>query len=268
MKLIRNLICAAVGAVGLVGSLSAVASAQTVEQLQESGVVKVGVMVDYPPYGMMNAQGQPAGYDIEIAGLLAEKLGVQLELVPVLGVNRIPILLSNQADVLVASLTITPERAEKVDFSDSYATGELGLFAPVDVDITDAASLAGKSIAVARGSLQDPALTAVAPEGTDIRRFDDGTMAIQALLSGQVSGLAASPAALESLNQVRPDNFEWKFSLSDESNQQFYGVAIRKGNEPLLAYINEFLAEMKSSGKLEEVYEKWIKAPLPASLKQ
>src|SRR5690606_11897259 len=99
-------------------------TAETVDDLKKAGNVRIGVLVDYPPYGFTNEQGQPDGFDVDIAKLLAEAMGVKLDLVPVLGPNRVPYLSSNQVDIIVASLTITPERAERVDFSDPYATSE------------------------------------------------------------------------------------------------------------------------------------------------
>ena len=105
----------AIAALGLGATLSLLApfaSAQTVADIKKKGEITVGMLVDFPPYGTMNTSNQPDGYDADVAKLLAKDLGVKLNLVPVTGPNRIPFLLTNKLDLLVASLAITPERAK------------------------------------------------------------------------------------------------------------------------------------------------------------
>ena len=93
------------------------AAAQSLADLKKKGELTVGMLVDFPPYGTLSASNQPDGYDADVARLLAEDLGMKLKLVPVTGPNRIPFLLTNKVDLLVASLAITPERARQVKFS-------------------------------------------------------------------------------------------------------------------------------------------------------
>src|SRR5690606_8586760 len=123
------------------------------------------------------------GYDADVARLLAKDLGVKLKLVPVTGPNRIPFLLTNKVDLLVASLAITPERAKQVRFSDPYAAATIVLYGKKDANIESAQDLKGVRVGVARASTQDIAVTSEAPEGTEIRRFDDDASAMQALMS-------------------------------------------------------------------------------------
>src|SRR5690348_3322565 len=96
-------------------------AADALQDIQSRGTIKVGMLVDFPPYGLMSEQNQPDGYDADVAKLLAQDMGIKLQLVPVTGPNRIPYLLSGQVDVLVASLGIRPERAKSVEFSEAYA---------------------------------------------------------------------------------------------------------------------------------------------------
>ena len=97
--------------------LAPAASAETIDQVKQKGELTVGMLVDFPPYGIMNTENQPDGYDADVARLLAKDLGVKVKIVPVTGPNRIPYLLTDKVDVLVASLVITPERAKQVQFS-------------------------------------------------------------------------------------------------------------------------------------------------------
>ncbi len=163
-------------ALGLAATLSSwapTASAQTSADIKKKGELTIGMLVDFPPYGTMNSSNQPDGYDADVARLMAKDLGVKVNLVPVTGPNRIPFLLTNKVDLLVASLAVTPERAKQVQFSKPYAAASIVVYGDKKAGIKSAADLKGKRVGVARASTQDVALTAAAPEGTEIRRFDD-----------------------------------------------------------------------------------------------
>src|SRR5258708_39921195 len=93
------------------------AQAQTVDEIISRGTINIGVLVDLPPYGILNAQQEPDGYDIEVAKLLGKYLGVKANLVQLTSPNRIPFLVTNKVDLIVATFGITPERAKQVLFS-------------------------------------------------------------------------------------------------------------------------------------------------------
>jgi polar amino acid transport system substrate-binding protein len=90
------------------------AEAQTIDDVLGKKKVQVGILVDLPPFGVVNAKNEYEGYDVDVAKLMAKYLGVECELVPVTGPNRIPYLLTGKVDVLVATFGITPERARQV----------------------------------------------------------------------------------------------------------------------------------------------------------
>lgn len=247
------------GAAAIAFGLATTANAQTPEEIQSRGAINIGMLVDFPPFGLVNEEGNPDGYDADVARLLAEDLGVELNLVAVTGPNRIPYLLSNQVDILVASLGITPERAEQVDFSDPYAGIEIFVYGDADMEVTDAEDLADEDIAVARASTQDTAITEIAPESANIQRFDDDASAVQALLSRQVPLMGASNVVVSQLNERAPGEYDVKFSLSKQSQ----AIATRPGQDELMAYINDFLARKKESGELNALHEEWVGGPLP-----
>lgn len=259
MSILRKIAGLALGAALGLGAAVSGASAQSVEEIQSRGTVNIGLLVDFPPFGIINEQGQPDGYDADVAKLLAEDLGVQVNLVPVTGPNRIPYLLSGQVDLLVASLGITAERAEQVDFSDPYAGIEIFVFGDVSTAIAEPADLAGHNIAVARASTQDTAITEIAPAGANIQRFDDDASAVQALLSGQVPLMGASNVVIAQIESVASGRFDTKFSLRRQSQ----GIATRPGQTDLLEHVNAFLAKVKESGQLNELHETWVGGPLP-----
>ena len=253
----------AIAALGLGATLSLLApfaSAQTVADIKKKGEITVGMLVDFPPYGTMNTSNQPDGYDADVAKLLAKEWGVTADIVPVTGPNRIPFLLTNKLDLLVASLAITPERAKQVQFSNPYAAATIVLYGDKKANIKAPADLKGKRIGVARASTQDVALTAIAPEGTEIRRFDDDASGMQALISGQVDAIGASTTvAAQIAKRVPPNTFEDKFIL----RQQQMGVAMRPDQAELLKTVNDFVAKNSANGELNKLYQKWLGTDLP-----
>jgi polar amino acid transport system substrate-binding protein len=255
LKMLKTMLAAAV----MSGISAFPAAAAELAEIKAAKTINIGVLIDFPPYGILNKNNEPDGYDATVAKMLADDLGAELNLVPVTGPNRIPFLLSGQVDILVSSLAITPARAEKVDFSNPYAAIRIGLMAQVDLDIASADDLAGVSVAVARASGQDTTITEIAPESTDIRRFDDDVSAVQALLSGQVQAIGASNTVMTQIRHVSPGQFDEKFTL-----KQFnLAIAVNPDAPDLLAYANDFLARVTASGVLNEAHMKWLDEPLP-----
>lgn len=236
------------------------ASAQSVEDIKKKGKLVVGMLVDFPPFGILNTKNLPDGYDANVAQLLGKELGVPVEIVPVTGPNRIPFLLTNKVDALIASLAITPERSKQVLFSKPYSAASIVLFGDTKTKLAAPADMKGKRIGVARASTQDVAVTKAAPEGTEIRRFDDDASAMQALLSGQVDAIGCSVQVAGEIAKRAPANrFENKFQLL----QQNMAVALRPGQEELATAINAAIDKNIANGELNKLYQKWIGADLP-----
>ena len=248
------------GAGAILSTFAPFAAAQTVAEIKKKGEVTIGMLIDFPPYGTTNAQNQPDGYDADVAKLLAKDWGVKANIVPVTGPNRIPYLQTGKVDLLVASLAITPARAEQVQFSKPYAAATIVLYGKKDLSIKSGADLKGLRVGVARASTQDVAVTKAAPEGTEIRRFDDDASAMQALISGQVDAIGCSvTVAAQIAKRVPPNTFEDKFTLV----QQSMGIAMRKGQDELLKAVNEFVEKNTANGELNKLYNKWLQTDLP-----
>lgn len=264
MSLFRFISRRNLGALTLAGLAAAtlnVASAQaaTPEEIKTRGKLMVGVLTDYPPFGGTDEQQQPAGYDADVAKLLAKSLGVQLELVPVTGPNRIPYLLTNKIDVLIATFGITAERSKQVLFSNPYSALTIYVLAPKSLNIKTPEDLKPVSISVARASTQDTAISAVAPQGTAIKRYDDDATALQALISGQVQAMGASNTILAQLTKDYPQlNIEPKLTLREQAN----GMAFRKSDTALAEYANKFIAEIEKNGELSAINQRWFGVPL------
>lgn len=244
--------------------LSATAHAADLAAIEGAGTINIGMLVDFPPFGIQDVSGNPDGYDADTAKALAAYLGVEPKIIPVTGPNRIPYLLSGQVDVLVASLGITEERAKTIDFSHPYAGISIAVYGDSATEVKDAAALAGKTVGVARASTQDTGVTAVAPEGTEIRRFDDDASAVQALMSGQVQMVGLSNVVFPQIEKVAPGKFDKKFDLSS----QMQGIAVAPGSDALLEKVNAFVDQSKQDGTLDTIHEKWLGGPLPDFVKQ
>lgn len=253
----------AVVALGLAASVSfaaAPAFSQTLDELKKKGTINVGMLVDFPPYGTTNARNQPDGYDADVAKLLGTEWGVKVNIIPVTGPNRIPFLLTNKVDLLIASLAVTPERAKQVLFSQPYSAATIVLYGKKDANIKSAADLKPLRVGVARASTQDVALTAAAPQGTEIRRFDDDASAMQALMSGQVDAIGCSTTvAAQIAKRVPANTFENKFVL----RQQEMAVAMRPGQDALKKSVDDFVARNTANGELNKLYRKWLETDLP-----
>jgi polar amino acid transport system substrate-binding protein len=258
----NNMSRRAFAALGLAAGLALTTAsgfAQAPDDLKRKGEINVGLLVDFPPYGTTNAQNQPDGYDADVARLLGKEWGVKVNLVPVTGPNRIPFLLTNKVDLLVASLAITPERARQVQFSKPYSAATIVLFGPKKAAIKGPADIKSLKVGVARASTQDIALTAIAPQGTEIRRFDDDASAMQALISGQVDAIGCSTTVAAQIDKRQPGTYEPKFTLK----QQEMGVAIRPGQDALLKSVNAFVEKNTANGELNKLYRKWLETDLP-----
>jgi polar amino acid transport system substrate-binding protein len=249
---------ATLGAVPLPG-LTRSAAAATPEEIKSRGRIMVGVLTDYPPFGGTDSNQNPAGYDVDVARLLAKELGVELQLVPVTGPNRIPFLLTNKVDMLVATFGITEERSKQVLFSNPYSAFTTYILAPKSTAIKGPDDLKGVRVGVARASTQDSALVAVAQKETRIMRFDDDATTTQSIISGQVQAIGASSTVLAQLTTNYPNlQIEPKFTLRAQAN----GMAFRKQDEALRDWSNTFIASLVQNGELDRIHQRWFKAPM------
>ena len=165
--------------------------------------MRIGVFEDYPPFGSIGPDMKPQGYDIDMANLIGRALSAKVELVQVTGDNRMAYLADRKTDMLL-SVGRTPERAKVIDFSNAYAPYYLAVFGPKSLAVKGNADLAGKSVAVARGTLEDLSVSKVAPPSATIKRFDDPNGAIAAFLSGRRNcSWSATTSARRSSRAIR-----------------------------------------------------------------
>lgn len=215
----------------------------------------MGTNAAFPPYEFTDDNGKIVGIDAEIAAAIADKLGMTLVIKDMDFESLITAVSTGSVDMVLAGMTVDPEREESVNFSTSYAKGIQVVIVKEDSAIASIDDLEGKKIGVQTGTTGDIYCT----EGygqESVNQYQNGALAVQALLNGQVDCVVidnepakAYVAANEGLKIL-----ETKYADED------YAIAIAKGNTELLEKVNKALAELKEEGKLDKIIEKYIPA--------
>lgn len=254
----RFLSIAAMGAVTAVTAI-APAAADQLQDILNAGKIRVGVIADVAPFGFLDAGQKPAGLDIDVANMIGKDLGVEVELVPMTSQNRIPYLVTGKVDILVALLSLTPERAKQIMFTSPYAATSLGIFGPADIKVSSVADLGNHTIGVTRGTTEDIALTNAAPNAS-IVRFEDNATATAAYESGQVDLYATADILAYAINHGSGGR-KLENKISFGADLAFMGV--RANEFSVLQWLNSFIYVHKQNGDLGKLSEKWLGMPLP-----
>jgi polar amino acid transport system substrate-binding protein len=183
--------------------------------------------------------------------------------VPVSSANRVPFLTTGKVDLVISSMGKNAEREKVIDFSTAYAPFFNGVFGPDDIKVGKVEELAGKTISVTRGSIEDLELSRIAPAAAVIKRFEDNNATITAYLSGQTQLIATGNVVAAAVNErSKLRRLSTKFLVK---NSPCY-VGLAKGEAALQARVDEIIAKAKKSGALNEIAQRWLHAPLPADL--
>lgn len=235
---------------------------QTLFNVIQNKKVRVGVLPDYAPWCSRNADGDFEGYDVDIAKALGEAMDVQVEFVPVEAPNRVPSLVSNKVDVIIACLTPTDERAKTIAFTIPYASaGQIPMVKIDNTDINSYEDLAGKKVAIVRGGTPDLYTTMLIPDA-DIIRFDTIADAYAAFKSGQAVALVEEDSFVYAEIKANPELYK---AAGEPFSTELISIAIKQGDHEWLNYLNNFLTNLRFTGKNAQLYEKWFGSK-PASL--
>ena len=245
----------------LFGLLSFVSSGEgfagTLQDVKARGKLIAGVKTDFPPFGFLDKKGVIKGFDIDMAKALSKELfgnEEAVEFVPVTTENRIAFLTSKKIDIIVATLTITEERKEKIDFSIPYFVSGQLILVQGDSKITKYQDLAGKKVATIRGSVGDIAIRELVPDAERIK-FERNFEALQALKKRRVEAFVQDYVLLYNLLQKNPG---LRIAGLEPFRPAPYGLGVRKGDQEWLDFINSTLVKMEERGEYEKLLEKWF----------
>ncbi|MGN6129220.1 MAG: transporter substrate-binding domain-containing protein [Nocardioidaceae bacterium] len=244
------------------GSSSAGGSGSAADsQLQKvlkSGTLRVAVLPDFPPWAVQKSDGSFEGYEIDIAKELADSLGVKLKLVPTDGDSRLPLMQSNRVDVNISAWTATNERAQTAGFTIPYDAHGAGALFKKGANITSYKDLAGKKVAVARGSTNDTILTHDFPTAKPVR-FDAIADVISAVKTGKVD------AALESsytVAQAAKQDPGLQAISNPPLDPQLVSMGVLPNDQVWMNYLNNFIRNLIASGEDNSLHQKWLHEPL------
>ena len=247
---IKKLIAALI--VGLT-ALSAYAKTKyrTVEQIKKSGVIRIAVFSDKKPFGYVDEYGKYQGYDVYFAERLAKDLGVKVKYVPVEAAARVEVLETGKVDIVLANFTVTPARAEKVDFALPYMKCALGVVSNEKDSITSPEQLDGKTLIVSKGTTAETFFTENYPK-VNLLKFDQYSEAYNALLDGRGAGLSTDNTEVLAWAIENPG-----FAVGIESlgSLDTIAPAVTKGNKTLLDFINSEIKNLAKENFFHADYE-------------
>jgi polar amino acid transport system substrate-binding protein len=260
----RTLSAAAIAMSCVVALGTTAAHADLLDDIMKAKKIRIATDLAIPPSGMMDANLKPTGSDVETAQLLAKDLGLELEFVQTTGATRIPNVQTNKADIIISTLSVTPERAKVIDFSKPYAVLQSVVGAPKAAAVKDWADLKGKNVTVTRGTTQDTELSAMANDkGFKVVRYDDDATMVTAGATGQADIVATSVALVNQISAKSPQKpWEPKFVIRNFD----LAIGIKQGEPRLLAKLNEWVAANLKNGKLSNIYQKYYGVALPAAM--
>jgi polar amino acid transport system substrate-binding protein len=215
---------------------------RTVEQIKKNGTIKIAVFSDKKPFGYVDEYGKYQGYDVYFAERIAKDLGVKVKYVPVEAAARVEVLETGKVDLVLANFTVTPARAEKVDFALPYMKCALGVVSN-DKDIArKPEDLNGKTLIVSKGTTAETFFTENYPQ-VNLLKFDQYSEAYNALLDGRGVGLSTDNTEVLAWAIENPG-----FTVGIESlgSLDTIAPAVSKGNTSLLNWLND---EIKALGK-------------------
>ena len=226
----------------------------------EPGKLIMSTNAAFPPYEMTADDGSFEGIDVEIAGAIAEKLGLELQIDDMDFDAALLAAQTGKSDMVMAGVTVTKDRKTVMDFSDSYAAGIQVVIVPEDSDIASIDDMTGKMIGVQRGTTGDQYCSASVEDGgfgeENVTRYDNGLTAVQALNNGQVDCVVIDNAPAQEFVAANPG---LKILDTEYANEE-YAIGVAKGNTQLLDAINTAIAELKADGTIQSILDKYISA--------
>ena len=227
------------------------AKARTVQEIKDSGVIRIGVFTDKAPFGYIDENGKNQGFDIYFTDRIAKDLGVKVEYISLDPASRVEYAETAKVDIVAANFTVTPERAEKVDFSFPYMKVSLGVVSPDGAVIKSVEDLKDKTLIVSKGTTAEYYFSKNHPE-IKLQKYDSYTDAYNALLDGRGDAFSTDNTEVLAWAKANPGFTVGIDSLGDVDT---IAVAVQKGNIDLLNWINDEIKELAKENFFHEAYK-------------
>ncbi len=246
---------------GSQGGSSADASTPASFTTVEPGKLHMSTNAAFPPYEMLTAAGDFEGIDVEVADAIAQKLGLEL-VVDDMGFDAaLTAVQTGKSDIAMAGITVRPDRAEVMDFSDSYATGIQVIIVKEGSPIETVDDLANAEMIGCQEATTGYIYCSDTPENggygeEHVTAYETGAVAVMALVNGQVDAVVIDNEPAKSYVAQNPGLkiLDTEFAVED------YAIAVGKGNTELLNAINAAMAELKADGTFQQIVDKYITA--------
>jgi len=229
----------------------------------EAGPLKVAIDPTYEPFTFKSADGQPTGFDVDIANALCEQIKRKCEFVEQVWDSMIPGLNAKKYDVIISSMSITDDRMKEVDFTDKYYNTPSRIVLKKGSKFTDAASIKGKKIGVLKGSTQEKfALGDLKPAGVIVNSYEAQDQVYLDIKSGRLDGTVADYMEVTGGFLSKPEGAKYELVGPDLKMPQYFGygagIALRKGEDKLKSELNEAIKTIRTNGTYKTLNDKYF----------
>lgn len=231
----------------------------TLDKVLDKGKLTVACFSDVPPIGYLNENNELVGIDVDVARKMAEALGVDIEFVSTTNANRIPYLLTDKVDCVIASFTMNSDRRKAIEFSDAYFRGGAILVVnsdnPNSANISGIEDLKGKRIAVSKGSFNDELATELAGDiAREILRFENVSDLYAALTTNKVEAIVEDVVLAGYITKNQYPGLKVAGELLSVDIQ---GIGLRRGDSIWRNWVSGFVFDLLTSGEMQEICAKY-----------
>lgn len=251
--LLQKFFRAGVIACGLLATGAALAQADTLDKIRQSGTVVIGQGGAYPPFGFIE-NGKLAGFDLELGNEVARRLGAKAQWEKIDFSGLLPALSSRRVDILITAMTWTPERAQRIAFSRPYYNSGIAGAFKAGKPVATPADLAGKVVAVQIGSAGERFVRELGT-AKEVKTYNDFLLAFADVESGRADVVVNTLPVVRYNASRRPS----KLQVSDTWDQRDVGINTRLEDQRLLAAINGIMDDLAREGFLKKLDEKWFR---------
>ena len=239
------------------------ARAQAVSDIRTRGRLNVGVLKDFAPFGSLNKDGDPVGFEVDVAEMVGHHLSVRIGYVPLTAGERTAALTEGRVDVVAGQFGVTTERAMNVAFAAPHLLTDGALFAARGRTIERPEDMTGLKIGVVWGSPADFFLTTAMAQKAELLRFESDAETLAALAGGKVDAISQVPQGVAAYVADHPGaDMAQKLVLFNAAN----AMAVRPDAVALRQWLSTFVLFTRQTGELNAIWERWLGRKLPAEM--